>query len=188
MQIEDLSITFIDFEGTGTVSGLPDEPWQIGVVLLRRGEIVQDSMTSRYLHVGDRPFNAHAPGRHAELRHELERAPGLPSLWNELRHWFANDAMAAHNIATEKRYLRKAFPMVKLPVWIDTLTLARAAYPGLTSYALADLTATLALENELTALVPDRAPHDALYDAVASALLFRTLVSREEWKSLATAS
>lgn len=184
MRVQDLSITFIDFEGTGSVSGLPDEPWQIGMVLFRDGGIVKESMVSRYLHVGDRPFNPYAPGRHAELRDELREAPRLPALWNDVRHWFGNDAIAAHNTATEKRYLRKAYPMMKLPPWIDTLTLARAAYPDLKSYALEDLIVSLALTDSLGTLVPRRAPHDALYDAVASALLFQTLVDSDAWNAL----
>lgn len=184
MRVDDITITFIDFEGTGTVAGLVDEPWQIGMVLLRKGRIVKESMTSHYLHIGDRAFNPYAPGRHAELRDELRRAPGLPGLWNDLRHWFANDAMGAHNITTEKRYLRRAFPMVKLPAWIDTLKLTRAAYPGLKSYALENLVETLDLTAALNELVPDRKAHDALFDAVASALLFQTLVSTDAWRSL----
>jgi DNA polymerase III subunit epsilon len=178
------TITFVDFEGTGSVPGFADEPWQIGLVLLREGEIVPQSLTSQYLQIGERPFSHYAPGRHAELRDELGVSPQLPALWNTLRHWFDNHAMAAHNIATEKRYLRKAFPMLRLPGWIDTLTLARSAYPGLRSYALEDLIKTFDMHAALDSLVPGRDAHDALYDAVASALLFQQLVSTPPWDGL----
>ena len=184
MLVREATITFIDFEGTGAVTGYADEPWQIGLVLLRRGEIVRESLTSQFLQVPKRPFNPHAPGRHAELREELASAARLPDLWPTLRHWFDGDAMGAHNTATEKRYLRKAFPMVRMPQWIDTLILARAAYPGLKSYALEDLVTSLQLAPALKELVPERGAHDALYDAVASALLHQKLIASDAWCDL----
>ncbi|MDA1044351.1 MAG: 3'-5' exonuclease [Verrucomicrobia bacterium] len=184
MQVREATITLIDFEGTGKIRAYADEPWQVGLVLLRRGEIVRESMTSQFLYVSDRPFNPHAPGRHAECREALAAAPNLPDLWPTLRHWFESDAIVAHNIATEKRYLRTAFPMVRMPPWIDTLFLSRAAYPGLKSYALENLVVSLKLSTALDELVPNRGPHDALYDAVASALLFQKLIASDNWRDL----
>ena len=181
MLVREATITFIDFEGTGVIASYPDEPWQIGLVLWRRGELIRESLTSRLLHVADRPFSPHAPGRHASCREALASAPHLPDLWPSLRHWFDSDAIAAHNAATEKRYLRTAFPMLRIPQWIDTLTLARAAYPGLKSYALEDLVNALHLETDLNKLVPDKGPHDALYDAAASALILLKLIDSDAW-------
>ena len=59
--------------------------------------------------------------------------------------------------------------------WIDTLKLAREAWPGLASYALESLVETLQLKERIEMLVPDRSAHDALYDAVAAAVLLERL-------------
>ena len=41
------TIPVLDFETTGTVPGYPDEPWQIGIVLLRNGQVVENSAYTR---------------------------------------------------------------------------------------------------------------------------------------------
>lgn len=178
----DMMITAIDFEGTGAVKGYPDEPWQIGFVAIRDGAVDTSCMYDHLLYVGDRPFNRYAPGRHASLREALKSAPTLPSLWPDVRSGLDGVPLAAHNAATEQRYLSNAFPLHIPAIWIDTLKLSRLAYPGLPSYKLEDVLAVLSLNARVDAMVPGREPHDALYDAVGCAVLLCHLLDQPGWK------
>ena len=177
-------ITFIDFETTGVVDHHPDDPWQIGIVRFRKGQIVPEEMFTSLLKVPPRPFGPHAPGRHEQLRDEIAKAPSLPDLWPTLSPLLSSGPLAAHNAGTEKRILRKAFPMHAMTTWIDTLKLARVAFPDRKSHRLSDLVDEMDLKNRVDALVPDRAPHDALYDAVAAGVLLEALLDLPEWKDV----
>ncbi len=175
-------ITAIDFEGTGVVKGFPDEPWQIGMVSLVNGTLQPSTIFESLLKVGERPFNKYAPGRHAELRHEMMKAPTLQQLWTKLRPRLEGHLLLAHNSATENRYLSQAFPLHRPHHWIDTLKLSRIAFPKLKSYKLDDLLKKLDLTNRVLEVVPGRMPHDALYDAIASALLLEYILSLPGWQ------
>ncbi|MCL1856150.1 MAG: exonuclease domain-containing protein [Kiritimatiellaeota bacterium] len=166
-----MSITVIDFETTGSVPGYANEPWQVGLVAVNAGRVCMETAFDSLLRVGYRPFNRYAPGRHAQLRDDLCVAPSLADLWGVISERVGYRAVAAHNIATEKGILAAAFPLHPFGPWIDTLTLCRRLYPGLASYALDDLTRVLGLAPRVAALCPGREPHDALYDAVAAAVL-----------------
>jgi DNA polymerase III epsilon subunit-like protein len=180
----DIVMTAIDFEGTGKVQGYEDEPWQIGLVQIRDGNVSLTHQYENLLRVGDRPFNRFAPGRHADLREQLTTASRLPDLWSELRLYLAGIPLVAHNAATEKRYLSHAFPLHVPSLWIDTLKLARMAYPSLTSYKLEDVLQTLALQAQVDAMLPGREPHDALYDAVGCAVFLCHLLEQPGWRDV----
>jgi DNA polymerase III epsilon subunit-like protein len=178
-------ITVLDFETTGAVRGWPVEPWQVGMVRLRQGRVMPDEQQEYLLHVAlDRPFNPRAPGRHARLRPELAQAPDLPALWPELVPWLAAGPLAAHQIGTERSVLERAAPLHRLGPWLDTLRLTRRIYPQLRSGALENVVADLGLQARLDALCPGRAPHDALYDAVACALLLEHFLALPGWEQV----
>lgn len=184
MIASDATITVLDFEGTGTVQDFPDEPWQIGIVQVRGGKLDPDSTFESLLRVGDRPFNRYAPGRHAQLRNEMTTAPTLGTLWPQLRDRVEGPLLAAHNAATENRYLSEAFPLHPPRQWIDTLKLVRIAYPKLGSHKLEDLIDRMQLGERLQALAPGRTSHDALYDAIACALLLETILQLPGWEAV----
>jgi DNA polymerase III epsilon subunit-like protein len=178
-------ITVLDFETTGAVRGWPVEPWQLGAVRVRCGRVVAAERRETWLRVAaDRPFNPHAPGRHARLRRELAQAPDLASLWPELEPWLTGGALAAHHVGTERSILERVAPLHRLGPWIDTLALTRHAYPRLASAALEDVIAALRLRTRLDELLPGRAPHDALYDAFACALLLEHFLSLPGWENV----
>ncbi len=180
--LREMAITAIDFEGTGSVRGYQDEPWQIGLIQVRAGRVVAESSFERLLRVGDRPFNPYAPGRHSQLRDALRVAPTLPSLWPELKPRLEGAVLVAHNAATEERYLTRAFPLHPPQTWVDTLALSRMVYPGLPSYKLEDVLSALGLLPELAALQPDREAHDALYDATGCAVLLAHVMRQPAWR------
>ncbi len=184
MRAREAVITILDFEGTGTVGRHPDEPWQLGLVQLRRGRLVAASRYTTLLHVAERPFSPHAPGRHEALRPALLKAPRLGALWPGLHLRLAGLPLAAHNVATEKRFLRGAFPMHPFGPWIDTLKLMRLAYPDLPSHKLEDLVPRLGLEARVRRLAPGGAPHDALYDAICCGALLERLLTLPGWENV----
>ncbi len=180
---DQLQLVAVDFEGTGAVKGYPDEPWQIGLAPLQVDPAATGQADHCYeslLRVGNRPFNIYAPGRHAEQRTQLLTAPPLPDLWPTLAPQLNGAILVAHNTATEKRYLGGAFPLYRCE-WIDTLHLARIAYPTAPSHKLESLCEMLGITTRLAARFPERAAHDALYDAVACAWLLEHIMALPGW-------
>jgi DNA polymerase III epsilon subunit-like protein len=176
-------ITVLDYESTGSLRGFPNEPWQIGMVSLVKGQVDPASMFDSLLRIDiNRPFNLHAPGRHDMLRHEMTVAPTVEELWGRVRGRITASPLCAHNVSTEKKFLRAMAPMHHFGPWIDTLVLARKAWPGRPSYALEDLVNDLSLKPQVQALCPGREAHDALYDAVASAALLSHLLQQPGWE------
>lgn len=182
MAIFDAEITVLDYESTGSLRGFPNEPWQIGMVSLKNGKVDPTSMFESLLRVDiNRPFNPHAPGRHALLRDEIAKAPTPPELWPRIMPRLVRCPLCAHNVATEKKFTRAMAPMHRLGLWIDTLKIARKVWPGCPSYALEDLIVMLDLKSRVDGLCVNREAHDALYDAVASAMLLEHLLAQSGW-------
>lgn len=180
--VSDSEITVLDYESTGSLSGYANEPWQIGMVSLAGGKVNAESMFESLLRVGaDRPFNPHAPGRHAALRGAISAAPTPQELWPQVEPRLAGRPLCAHNVATEKKFIRAMAPMHLFGPWIDTLRIARKVWPGCPSYALGELVARLGLKSRIDALCPGAEAHDALYDAVASAMLLEHLLEQPGW-------
>ena len=177
-------ITVIDFETTGVVGSWPNEPWQMGLVLLRKGCVAPETAFDCLLRVGDRPFNPHAPGKHFQRRDEIAQAPLLRELWPELRDWLIGRPLAAHNIGTEKKIIRQAAPLHKPGPWIDTLKVARVAFPELASHTLEDTLAELRLMKRARALCPGLDAHDALFDAFGSAVLLEYFLQMPGWEEV----
>lgn len=181
------AFTAVDFETTGAVPGFPNEPWQVGAVSFPADVGAAPDAFESLLRIDPaRPFNRYAPGRHAKLRTQLAAAPALPALWPALAPLLAGP-VAAHNAGVERSVLAAAAPLHVPGPWIDTLALARAAWPGAPSHALEDLVPALGLLPRLQALAPGLAPHDALYDALACGLLLRHLLAQPGWSNLSPA-
>ena len=184
MKARDAILTVLDFESTGAVRGWPDEPWQAGLVELSGGRLT-GRYAETYLRVApERPFNPYAPGRHAELREVLAAAPAMADLWPVWRPWLEGRALAAHNIGTERKFLRRAAPMHQLGPWIDTLALARHVRPDLGGHALAEVCAALGLVEKVREWCPGRGWHDALFDAFASALVLEHCLALPGWEEV----
>lgn len=138
----------IDFETTGYEDGGRNEPWQLGLALVRDLEIV-------------------------ETREWFFGTPLTPDFqplmdqWDDFYPYLTGRRLVAHNIACERTILTRIAPLTKWGPWTDTLKAVKARYPGLPSYKLGDLC-------EMFGLVPQmegRTWHDGLFDAVACANL-----------------
>ena len=168
-----MKLVALDFETTGTVKGWPNEPWQLGLVEIDETGVVGASAFETYFRVtAERPFSPRAPGRWAELRGELAAAPSFLEQWPDLAARLVGVPLVAHNAATERTILEKRAPLTPFGPWVDTLQLVRRYWPLMKSFALGDVIHTFGLEGEVEALCPNRTWHDALYDAVAGAVLY----------------
>lgn len=182
MLAREAHITVIDFETTGVVEGFAAEPWQFGVVTLRGGVVDAASQFTGFMRVGERPFSPHAPGTWLANLDAIAAAPTPAQLWPKLQPRLACDALAAHSIGTEKKILHAMAPLHKTPSWIDTLKLVRLAFPEWPSHTLEDVTTKLGLLPRITLLCPGREAHDALFDAVAAAVLLEHFLSLDGWR------
>jgi DNA polymerase-3 subunit epsilon len=171
--LRELRFTAIDFESAGAARGRTDTPVQIGLACWSAGTGHGDPFVS-YLR-SDQPVTWSARKVHGIGPEHLAGAPTLLSLWPELKTRLAGAIVVAHGKGTEKRFLR-AFPGHGFGPWIDTLLLARAAWPELPDHSLGALADARGLTAAVSALVPGRKWHDALYDAVASLALLADLI------------
>ncbi|MGN0866581.1 MAG: exonuclease domain-containing protein [Oligosphaeraceae bacterium] len=178
----------LDFETTGEAAENPNAPWQIGVVLLARGKVDLSRSFQSLLRVPrDYAFNPYTPGRWARLREELACAPTLQELWPTLRPLLQGRPLVAHNVPTERGILSREFPLQSFGPWLDTLTLARAAFPRQQDFKLENLAPALGLLPVLQTQCPGLNAHDAFYDAVACATLLETLLAAPGWRELSAA-
>ena len=131
----------LDFETTGYENGATNEPWQLGLAVVRGNAIVEQR---EFFFKDD--FLASFP----------DWAPYL-----------TGQRLVAHNIACEKTILTRTAPLTKWGPWVDTMKLGKARYPKLPSFALGDVCAALGCVPQMEG----RTWHDGLYDAVACASL-----------------
>lgn len=165
--------TAIDFESAGAARGKTDSPVQIGLASWSAEHGHGDAFVS-YLFT-DQPVHWSARKVHGIGPAQLADAPTLLSLWPELKRRLAGAVVVAHGKGTEKRFLR-AFPGHGFGPWIDTLLLARAAWPDLSDHSLGALCDTLGLADRVRAIVPEKSWHDALFDSAASLVLLAHLI------------
>ncbi|MFT6596778.1 MAG: DNA polymerase-3 subunit epsilon, partial [Akkermansiaceae bacterium] len=173
IKISETIFTAIDFESAGTAKGRTDAPVQIGLGTWSNDEGIHDPFVS-FLKC-DQDITWSAKKVHGITTKDLLDAPSLLSLWPTLKRQLGQGPIVAHGHGTEKRFLR-AFPGHRFGPWIDTLQLARAAWPDEKSHSLGDLCNSLGLSGFAKHAL-GRNWHDALYDALASLALLKHLVS-----------
>jgi DNA polymerase III subunit epsilon len=165
--------TAIDFESAGASRGKTDSPVQIGLASWS-AETGHDAAFVSYLRT-DQPILWAARKVHGIGPEHLVEAPALLMLWPEVKKRLAGAVVVAHGKGTEKRFLR-AFPGHGFGPWIDTLLLARAAWPELPDHSLGALCDFHQLTGSIRVLVPEKSWHDALFDSVASLVLLTHVV------------
>lgn len=142
----------LDFETTGYEAGCTNDPWQLGIAVVKGGEIVE----TREWFFGTALTPDHEP---------------MMAQWETFAPYLEGVPLVAHNIATERTILRRVAPLTAWGPWTDTLKLAKARYRALPSYALGALCELFGLAPE----IEGRTWHDALYDAIACARLAQFL-------------
>lgn len=169
--------TAIDFESAGAARGQSDSPVQVGLASWSAAAGHASPFVS-FLHT-EQPILWSAQKVHGISPLDLTNAPPLLSLWPAMKSRLAGAVVVAHGKGTEKRFLR-AFPGHGFGPWIDTLLLARAAWPDLPSHALGPLCEFHHLTPAIQSLVALRAWHDALFDSVASLVLLVHLIETHD--------
>jgi DNA polymerase-3 subunit epsilon len=165
--------TAIDFESAGAARGKTDSPVQVGLACWDLENGHQSAFIS-YLHTLE-PIQWSARKVHGIGPEQLAEAPTLLSLWPEFKKRLAGAVVVAHGKGTEKRFMR-AFPGHGFGPWIDTLLIARAAWPDLPDHSLGALCEAHGLTVTIEQLVPGKSWHDALFDAVASLVLLARFI------------
>jgi len=165
--------TAIDFESAGATRGKTDSPVQVGLASWSEAAGHSQPFVS-FLHT-TQPILWSAQKVHGITPTDLIDAPALLGLWPELKARLAGAVVVAHGKGTEKRFLR-AFPGHGFGPWIDTLLVARAAWPALPDHSLSALCEVHQLTATIQSLVIRRAWHDALFDAVASLVLLAHVI------------
>jgi DNA polymerase-3 subunit epsilon len=177
MRFDELEFAAVDFESSGFGADGTDEPIQIGIALMKGANVViGESLRSFIAPLSPRPISDAAYAVHRIGSEQLRGAPTMIELWPEIRERLGGRVVVAHGAGTEKRFLR-AFPMHGFGPWLDTLPFARKAIPQLGKHSLGALLDHFELVPELRRLCPALDWHDAHFDAVASLLLLRELVS-----------
>lgn len=166
--------TAIDFESAGAARGSTDTPVQIGLASWSVADGHHAAFTS-YLWT-DQPIQWSARKVHGIGPEHLGGAPTLLSLWPELKQRLAGAVVVAHARGTEKRFLR-AFPGHGFGPWVDTLQIARAAWPEAPGHSLGALCDALGLSPEIHAAVPGKSWHDALFDSAASLMVLERFIT-----------
>ena len=174
--IDEVPFTAIDFESAGSMPGATDVPIQVGMAALVGSDVPKDSLFVSYL-AADRPVTWAAQKVHGITTDDLADAPTMNDLWGEFRTRLGGAAVVAHGAGTEKRFLR-TFPLHGFAPWVDTLTLARKAFPDLASHSLGTVSDHLNVSDETASLCPGRQWHDALFDSVASLLILREIIAK----------
>ena len=145
----------LDFETTGYEGGGSNEPWQLGIAVVRGGEVVETR--EFFFDVEGAPERAH-------------EADALGTLQGSFEVWapvLMGSRLVAHNIACERTILTRVAPLTPWGPWTDTLRLAKARYPRMPGYSLGELCGMFGIVPE----IEGRTWHDGLYDAVACARL-----------------
>lgn len=138
----------IDFETTGYENGGKNEPWQLGIAVVRDMRIVDT----------------------AEFFFGTAQTPDFETMMAQWDAWFPyldGRRLVAHNIATERTILTRVAPLTKWGPWSDTLRFAKMKYPKLPDHTLGALCEALGCVPQ----IDGRTWHDGLYDAVACAML-----------------
>lgn len=171
--VRDCLFTAIDFESAGAARGMSDSPVQVGLASWSMAGGHGGHYVS-YLRA-EQPVQWSARKVHGIGPEQLADAPPLLSLWPELKRRLAGAVVVAHGKGTEKRFLR-AFPGHGFGPWLDTLLIARAAWPELPDHSLGALCDRSGLTPAVRGLVPGKSWHDALFDAAASLVLLDHLI------------
>ena len=103
----------IDFETTGYEGGNVNEPWQLGIAIVKGLEIVET-----------REFFFDVEGAPARA-HESDALGTLQSSYETWAPYLEGRRLVAHNIACERTILTRTAPLTKWGPWTDTMKLAK---------------------------------------------------------------
>ncbi len=148
-----------DLETTG-LNPSSDEIIEVGLARFRDGQVVESYQS---LVKPSQPIPediTHLTHIHQE---DVEDAPGIEVILADLREFFADTPVIAHNVGFDRAFLRK-YDLLERNDAIDTFELASIVMPSAPRYSLGNLAAQIGVKLERA--------HRALDDAVATGQLY----------------
>ena len=186
----DLPLHVVDFEGSNHTGVI-----EYGVVTLLGKEIFS---TATKTHLARASISKLDTQCHGLTDLDLINQTPFESEWDYWLSLRRTGLFVAHNASVESQLLRLTWPRpsavssleegvqtAEWGPWIDSCRLARFWLPTLGDYKLASLIKLFKLQAQLDVLAERHCPperrkyHSALYDALASALVLRTLCAGE---------
>lgn len=168
MKLQDAEIASVDIEGNGRQ---PPEIVEIAVAHLRGVEI---GRSRSWLLRPKSPITWQAKQIHGIGNKQLVDCPNFVEVQDEILKEIGGRYLLAHNASIEYTMLSRYFSdWIPLGV-IDTLVLARHDRPDLRSHRLEAMIEEFNLQSTLKPIGPG--PHRALFDALATAHIFRSLL------------
>jgi DNA polymerase III epsilon subunit-like protein len=173
--ITNLNILALDFETSGAVKNYDEKPIQIGVAIMRAGQISPAECWQSNLHLPkEHPINPFAQSIHRLHHEDLVNAPTIYDIWPKLLTTLQNiHCLSAHNIPCERKVLHRTFPLHTFGPWLDTLKISRHYRLCPHGNCLADVLHHQGLYQEAINLSQGRSAHDALFDAIGCLLLLQ---------------
>ncbi len=173
LPLADASYTVVDLETTGSVIGI-DEIMEIGVVVVRRGEVVERFNSLLYSQRDIPPWVSKLTGL---TKTDLQGAPVFADIADQLFELIDGSVFVAHDIRFDLPFLRWEFGRRELDIprvtGLCTLRLSRLIWPDLESRSLPDL----ARHFEVVHTDPHRAADDA--EATARILQLALIRAKE---------
>jgi DNA polymerase III epsilon subunit-like protein len=171
MVVADGRFWVVDVEGNG---GAPPQIVELAMV-----EVNNLQVTEKQLHWLIRPEQPIQPAVtriHGLTDADVADSPTMEDIADDVLTWLDNAVIVGHNVRVELEILTRTLPDLRPAAAIDTLRLARALKPGLGSYALGKLGASLKVAAD-SAKFGSRREHSAFYDATLTAMIFIDLVT-----------
>jgi exodeoxyribonuclease X len=159
-----------DVEGNGDQ---PPDLVEVATVPIVNGRIEPEQAYSTLIRP-KRPITWFATKVHGLTNQEVEACPAWEEVAEQVRGELGTAWLAGHNVGVDHRVLTDHLPGWQPAGVIDTLRLARAAYPDAPKHTL-DASITLA-GIDVTGIAGQR--HRAGFDARATALLLLALAER----------
>lgn len=166
---DSLELVSIDLEGTGGQDKENEAILEIAVIKITHGKVDERNPFHSLINPG-RKFPKYP---WLSLTYEdVEDAPPFEDIRSSLVEFLSSaPIMLAHNAHTDYKLLRRRCPEYRPYAVLDTLKLARRAFPTEHTYKLDQLIQRFDLDQDIQ-VTPNFKPHRALYDALMTARLF----------------
>ncbi len=160
----------VDLEGNGA-----KPPSMVELALVEVKALAATGLRRHWLVRSQEPISKFATSIHGIADDDLVGAPDFEDIAEDVLELIEGAAIVGHNVRVDFDVLARALPDWRPAAAIDTLKLAKAVKPGLPSYGLSNLAASLGLAVKMDDFRGEA--HSAPYDAALAALLFARLLA-----------